>query len=40
MKIEALQIETATQIIHALATYAIVAWRLLWLTYAARVHQK
>ena len=37
-QIESLQLETATRIVHALATYAIVAWRLLWLTYEARVH--
>lgn len=35
--IEALQLETAPRIVRALATYAIVAWRLLWLTYEARV---
>ena len=37
-QIESLQLETATRIVHALATYAIVAWRLLWLTYEARIH--
>ena len=37
-QIESLQLETATRMIPALATYAIVAWRLLWLTYEARVH--
>ena len=37
-QIEALQLETATRIVCALATDAIVAWRLLWLTYEARVH--
>jgi hypothetical protein len=31
--IEQLQLETAQRIKKALATYAIVAWRLLWLTY-------
>ena len=34
--IEKLQLETAARIKKALATYAIVAWRLLWLTYHAR----
>lgn len=36
--IEKLQLETARRINMALATYSIVAWRLLWLTYEARVH--
>jgi len=31
-----LQLETAARLERALATYAIVAWRLLWLTYEAR----
>ncbi len=35
-RIENLQLETAQRIQNALATYAIVAWRLLWLTYQAR----
>lgn len=35
-RIEHLQLETAERIKKALATYAIVAWRLLWLTYQAR----
>lgn len=34
--IEKLQLETARRIEMALATYSIVAWRLLWLTYEAR----
>lgn len=34
--IEQLQLETAQRIKKALATYAIVAWRLLWLTYHSR----
>lgn len=34
--IEKLQLETAHRIEMALATYSIVAWRLLWLTYLAR----
>lgn len=34
--IEKLQLETARRIDMALATYSIVAWRLLWLTYEAR----
>lgn len=36
-KVEALQLETAERIERALALYSIVAWRLLWLCYAARV---
>lgn len=35
-QIEELQLENAERIERALATYAIVAWRLLWLTYSAR----
>ncbi|BDA69462.1 transposase [Calothrix sp. PCC 7716] len=35
-RIEELQLETAKRIDMALATYSIVAWRLLWLTYEAR----
>lgn len=35
-RIEALQLTSAAQIEKALATYAIVAWRLLWLVYQAR----
>ena len=35
-KVEELQLETAERMEKALATYAIVAWRLLWLTYEAR----
>jgi hypothetical protein len=34
--IEKLQLETGHRIDMALATYSIVAWRLLWLTYEAR----
>jgi len=34
--VEQLQLETAERLEKALATYCIVAWRLLWLTYAAR----
>jgi hypothetical protein len=34
--IEKLQLETAQRLEMALATYSIVAWRLLWLTYLAR----
>lgn len=33
---EKLQLETAQRLEMALATYSIVAWRLLWLTYSAR----
>lgn len=36
--IEKLQLETAQRLNMALATYPIVAWRLLWLTYQARVN--
>jgi hypothetical protein len=35
-RIEQLQLETAERLQRALATYAVVAWRLLWLTYEAR----
>jgi len=35
-RIEELQLETADRLQRALATYGIVAWRLLWLTYEAR----
>jgi hypothetical protein len=35
-RIEQLQLETADRIQRALATYVIVAWRLLWITYEAR----
>jgi hypothetical protein len=34
--LEALQLETADRLQRALATYDLVAWRLLWLTYQAR----
>ncbi len=37
-RIEELQLETADRIERALATYSIVAWRLLWLTYEARIN--
>ena len=37
-RIEQLQLETAERLQRALATYAVVAWRLLWLTYEARRH--
>ena len=36
--IEKLQLETAKRIEMALATYSIVAWRLLWLCYQARIN--
>ncbi len=36
--LEQLQLKTADRLERALATYAIVAWRLLWLTYEARRH--
>ena len=35
-QVEALQLETADRFMRALATYSLVAWRLLWLTYEAR----
>ncbi|MEY2831730.1 MAG: hypothetical protein RLZZ574_988, partial [Cyanobacteriota bacterium] len=35
-RIEQLQLKNAERIKKALATYSIVAWRLLWLTYQAR----
>ena len=35
-RIEELQLETAARLQRALATYLIVAWQLLWLTYQAR----
>jgi len=35
-RIEELQLETVQRLERALATYCIVAWRLLWLTYEAR----
>jgi Transposase DNA-binding/Transposase Tn5 dimerisation domain len=35
-RLEDLQLETAQRLERALATYCIVAWRLLWLTYQAR----
>ncbi len=37
-RVERLQLETAGRLERALATYAVVAWRLLWLTYEARRH--
>jgi len=36
--IEKLQLETVRRIEMALATYTIVSWRLLWLTYSARTN--
>jgi hypothetical protein len=35
-RVERLQLETAERLQRAVATYAVVAWRLLWLTYEAR----
>ena len=35
-RIEELHVETAERLERALATYCVVAWRLLWLTYEAR----
>ncbi len=37
-RLEQLQLETSERIHRALATYTIVAWRLLWITYQARYH--
>lgn len=37
-RLEQLQLESADRIHRALATYTIVAWRLLWITYLARYH--
>jgi IS4 transposase len=37
-KVERLQLASADRLERALATYSIVAWRLLWLTYMARHH--
>lgn len=37
-RLEELQLETSARLMRALATYAIVAWRLLWLTYLARIN--
>ena len=36
-RIEQLQLETSQRLLNALATYSIVAWRLMWLTYWARL---
>lgn len=36
-RIEALQLESVERLLNALATYSIVAWRLMWLTYRARL---
>ncbi len=36
-RIEQLQLESAQRLLKALATYSIVAWRLMWLTYCARL---
>ena len=35
--IEALQLQSQERLIKALATYSIIAWRLMWLTYKARL---
>lgn len=35
-RVEALQLGTAARLERALATYCVVAWRLLWLAYQAR----
>jgi hypothetical protein len=37
-RIEDLQLESAARLQRALATYSVVAWRLLWLTYESRQH--
>jgi IS4 transposase len=36
-RIEHLQLETASRLLNALATFSIVACRLMWLTYQARL---
>lgn len=36
-RIEQLQLESAHRLLNAVATYSIVAWRLMWLTYHARL---
>lgn len=36
-RLEQLQLETKERLLNALATYSIVAWRLMWLTYRARL---
>lgn len=36
-RIQALQLETSERLLKALATYSIVAWRLMWLVYQARL---
>ena len=36
-RIEELQLETSQRLINAITLYSIVAWRLIWLTYQARV---
>lgn len=36
-RIEQLQLETSQRLLNALATYSIVAWRLMWLVYQARL---
>jgi hypothetical protein len=35
-RVEQLQLETADRLLRAVATYTVVAWRLLWLAYEAR----
>lgn len=37
-RIEALQLRTKDRLLKALATYNIVAWRIMWLTYEARLN--
>ncbi len=37
-RLEQVQLQSKERIERALATYSIVAWRLLWLTYQAREH--
>jgi hypothetical protein len=37
-RVERLQLETAERLERAIAIYSIVAWRLLWLTYQARIY--
>lgn len=37
-KIEDLQLQTSARLLKALATYSIIAWRVMWLTYHARLN--
>ncbi len=37
-RIESLQLDTARRLLNALSTYSLVAWRVMWLTYRARLN--